>query len=960
MSNEQWDQLQEHFDRLVDLEAGAREAALEELRTRDPEFAERLDRLLRSADADGELVDEAVAAAARGLVESEAEDPNVGRRVGPYRLTRELGRGGMGAVYLAERADGAFEQQIAIKLVPAGARNRRIVERFEGERQILAQLEHPYIARLLDGGTAADGLPYFVMEHVAGRPIDAFCDERQLTTTERLTLFRDVCAAVESAHRRLVVHRDLKPSNILVTDDGVPKLLDFGIAKILEPDTTPGEAFTAAGERVMTPEYASPEQVRSEPVSTATDVYALGLLLYEVLTGHRAHRLSSHRPDEVERVVCRDTPERPSTVVTDDPETNVEEASSRSAEEVSRARGTVPLRLRRRLTGDLDNIVMMALRKEPERRYGSVAELSEDVRRHLEGLPVAAHADSWLYRSRKFARRHAFSLVAALLVALSLVGGLVATTVQARRAELEARRAEETSEFLVELLESSDPDRAPRPDLTVREVLDRASGRIENELAEQPRLQATMQTVIGRLFLQLGLFGEAERQLQQSLLRREALLGAEHPQVSETRQFFSTVLLGQGRLEEAESEARRSLALRERDPGPASAEVARSLSALGVVLQRKGDFDEARAVYQRAMSIQSDLHGSDHVSVARIATALAYSELEAGRLAETEQLLRRALAVWRRQGAGESLDLAATLDALSGPLMLQDSLDEAEEVLRESLEIRRSLLADTHPLIVESLSHVGILKRRQRDMAGAESAYREALDLAVRAYGPEHSEVATIYNNLGVLMHVQDRFEEAAVNYRRSLEIRREALGPEHPLIGTTLSFLAFALHRAGDETAEPLYREALEQLRESRGGEHPDFANVLNDLGRILVERGRYAEAEPLLQDAARIRSSVFGDENRRTINARVNLGACLVGLGELSEGAEILRSARSQLAERYGEEGLQVVEADLFLALLQARETGRSAARAEIDRARRRILSEKGDDHWLLRLADSLEARI
>ncbi|MDH3745348.1 MAG: serine/threonine-protein kinase, partial [Acidobacteriota bacterium] len=561
MDPRRWKRLQEIFEKVVDLPPEKQAEALARECGEDDELRRRIESLLASSDRGTGLISGAIDRAA-----ADTTGPAVaGERIGPYRLLEEIGSGGMGAVYLAERADEEFEQRVALKVVRAGALNPRIVERFLAERQFLARLDHPHIARLLDGGTTEAGVPYFIMEHVDGIPIDEYCDSKRLSTRERLELFRSVCGAVESAHRKLIVHRDIKPSNLLVTPEGVPKLLDFGIAKLVEPEA-PGEALTVMGERAMTPEYASPEQVRGEPVSTATDVYALGLLLYKLLSGRRAHRITSYQPSDVERIVCEAIPERPSTAITsipaEEPQTSGD-GSTVTPESIGRARRTVPARLKKRLAGDLDNIVLMALRKEPERRYPSIEQLSEDIRRHLKGLPVLAHADSFGYRASKFVRRNAGGLTAAVLVFLSLAGGLVVSTVQAKRAKLEARHAAEVTDFLTGLLEVSDPELAQGREVPVREVLDLAAFRIEGELGDQPRVQARIGTLIGHLYHRIGQYEEADRLLSQALVRQEILLGTNHLDVAATQQLVAELADSRGKYEAAEAAALANLEILE-------------------------------------------------------------------------------------------------------------------------------------------------------------------------------------------------------------------------------------------------------------------------------------------------------------------------------------------------------------------------------------------------------------
>ena len=420
-SAETWQRVKEVFDAAVDLEPGERAALLDRLCHGDPDLRSEVESLLASDDEAGTFIESPASAIPRDLL---PESDYAGRSFGAYRIIREIGRGGLGAVYLAARADDQYRKEVAIKVVKRGLDTDDILQRFRAERQILAQLDHPNIARLIDAGSTEEGLPYFVMEFVDGQPISSFCETRGLSTRERLELFRQVCGAVTYAHQHLVIHRDIKPSNILVNEEGVPKLLDFGIAKVLHADD-PLAAQTMTGIRVMTPEYASPEQVRGLPISTATDIYSLGVLLYELLTGRRPYRLTTSTPEDISRAVVDQVPERPSTAVTRAaiaPQPAVIDAKS--------------------LRGDVDNIVLMALRKEPTRRYATVGQFSEDIRRYLEGRPVLAHKDTLSYRAGKFIRRNKVGVAAAVVVLLSLVGGIIATAWQARRAEANQARAE--------------------------------------------------------------------------------------------------------------------------------------------------------------------------------------------------------------------------------------------------------------------------------------------------------------------------------------------------------------------------------------------------------------------------------------------------------------------------------------------------------------------------------------
>jgi non-specific serine/threonine protein kinase/serine/threonine-protein kinase len=421
---ERWARVKELFEAAVELDPNQRAAFLDAECDGDEALRVEIVSLLKSDEQTDGFIEEPVFAIPRDLFPDNPEEPFVGRQFGAYQVIREIGRGGLGAVYLAARADDEYRKQVAIKIIRRGLDTEDIIRRFRNERQILAQLDHPNIARLIDGGTTDDGLPYFVMEYVNGEPINVFCDAHALPTAERLTIFRKVCAAVTYAHQNLVIHRDLKPSNILVTESGEPKLLDFGIAKLLGANDEL-LARTIPALRVMTPEYASPEQVKGDNIMTTSDVYSLGVLLYELLTGQRPYRLKTRTPEEIARAITEQEPERPSTAVT----------HTRNPPQ-SAVRGPKFLR------GDLDNIVLMAMRKEPMRRYSSVAQFSDDIRRHLEGMPVIARKDTLRYRSEKFIRRHKVTVAAVALIALSLIAGIIATFWEARRATQQRDRAE--------------------------------------------------------------------------------------------------------------------------------------------------------------------------------------------------------------------------------------------------------------------------------------------------------------------------------------------------------------------------------------------------------------------------------------------------------------------------------------------------------------------------------------
>lgn len=512
--------------------------------------------LLRSHDAAGTFL-EVPALQATGFG---ADSGMEGARVGPYRLLREIGRGGMGVVYVGVSSDEAFEKKVAVKLVKPGMDTEEIVRRFEKERRILAGLDHPNIARILDGGTTDEGLPYFVMEYVDGLPILEYCDSRKLPTSERLKLFGSVCSAVAFAHQNLVVHRDLKPSNILVDSAGVARLLDFGIAKLLAADENATRTITSL--RPMTPWYSSPEQIRGETINTSSDVYSLGVLLYELLVGRTPYRIVGRAPSDVDRAVCEQEPERPSVAVGRREQVTTPDSRQLllSPESLSATRDGDPKRLRRRLAGDVDTIVLLALRKDPRRRYASVEKLSEDIRRHLSGLPISARRDTLLYRSGKFVRRHAFGVTAAAAFALLALGATATMAIQRGKTERERLKAEQTSAFLLGLFKGSDPREARGATLTVREVLDRGGERIKRELAGQPEVQATLMDTIGGVYRELGLYDQARGMIEGAYQTRRRIFGVKDLRVAESLQSLGEVDLATGRYAEAEGRFREAFA----------------------------------------------------------------------------------------------------------------------------------------------------------------------------------------------------------------------------------------------------------------------------------------------------------------------------------------------------------------------------------------------------------------
>ena len=731
-----WTEVRALFEEMVDLPPAARAERLASLE--NAELREAVERLLASDQEAGGFL-ETPAAGLAGELLGAAPGPEDGapppERIGAYRVLSRLGRGGMGEVFLAERADGLFEQRVAIKLLRRGMDSEDVLARFSRERQILARLDHPHIARLLDGGAAPDGRPYFVMELVEGETITAFGRARRLSIEDRIRLLLDCCDAVSAAHRNLVVHRDLKPSNVLVTGAGQVKLLDFGIAKVLAEDAAgAAQARTREDTRLLTPAYAAPEQLRGEPVTTATDVWALGALLYELVTGTTPQRRDAGAPADPAPAAEGETIERPSARVAKTP---LEALPLGSPTERDRRR------LEKRLAGDLDNVLRMALRREPERRYGSAGAFADDLRRHLSGQPVRARPDTLGYRAAKFLRRRRLAVAAAALVLLSLVGGLAATAWQARRAEANARvaasaarRAERVKEFLIGLFEIADPEQSGGS-VPARDLLDQAGRRLDTELSAEPDVQADLLEAVARIDRGLGRLDSAETLARRSLAIRQAAPGSDPAGLGRSLATLGAVEMDKGKLEEALKQLERALAIVEAREGPGSLAAARVRSDFAQALFWKGDVARATELEKTVYRDYRNALGEDHVQTAIHRRNLGVLLDELDRLDEAETAFRGSQAVLEKKLGPEHVNLGNSYVNLAVLLERRGKVRRRPKAsTRESLEVRRKALGHDHRVVGQSLQLTALFYLNQGRYEEAERSYREALAL-FRAHRPE-------------------------------------------------------------------------------------------------------------------------------------------------------------------------------------------------------------------------------
>jgi serine/threonine protein kinase/tetratricopeptide (TPR) repeat protein len=753
---------------------------------------------------------------------SEVKDISAGALIGgKYRLLEELGSGGMGVVYLAEQVE-PVRRRVALKIIKLGMDTRQVVARFETERQALAVMDHPNIAKVFDAGATETGRPYFVMELARGIPITDYCDKHKLSTRERLELFVAVCQAVQHAHQKGVIHRDLKPSNILVViqdDRPVPKIIDFGIAKATDHRLTQQTLFTEQGQLIGTPEYMSPEQAEMSglDVDTRTDVYSLGVILYELLAGalpFDAQMLRSAGFGEIQRIIRETEPPKASTRLSTLKETKAEIAAKRR---------TDPGSLVKILRGDLDWVTMKAMAKDRTRRYSAASELAADIERHLRHEPVSAGPPSAVYRIGKYVRRHKLGVAAGAVVMLAVLAGTAGTTiglVRAVRAEKkaveEAAAADRVSGFLVELFKVSDPSEAKGNSVTAREILDKGAAKIDKELEGQPQIRSRLTETMGTVYRSLGLYEQARTMLERALELKKKIYGEDSLSVADTLQNLGIVLDSQGRYDEAAADFRKALEIRSRKLGPDDPDVARTLNSLAINYWNQEKYAEAEPLFERSLAIKEKTLGPDHPDLANTLINLAILKHTQKKYAESEALFKRALAISEKK------------------------------------------LGPDHPDLGTILNDLAALYEDEGRRVEAEPLYVRCLAIWEKALGPDHPDVAIALHNLANLYRNLGKYEQAEPLYVRSLAIWEKSLGPDHPYVGASLRERANLYREEGrGAEAEALYERAMQVFEKKPDANRLEIAETLENYGVLLRKAGRTAEAVKLEARAKSLRGS-------------------------------------------------------------------------------------------------------
>jgi serine/threonine protein kinase len=862
MTPERWQQIREVLEEAQELEPAQRSAFLDRACWSDESLRQEVEVLLASSD-DAHATFLEPALASDGLIANlDGILSGGGLQAGQlfaerFQLVRQLGEGGMGQVWLAEQTS-PVRRQVAIKLIKAGMYDEAVVQRFESERQSLAIMDHPAIAKVFDAGTTPQGQPYFVMEYVPGLPITEYCDQKKLKIADRLELFIQACEGVQHAHQKAIIHRDLKPANILVVEvDGkpVPRIIDFGLAKATTPQFEGESRFTQLGHFVGTPGYMSPEQADPNvqdgvhDIDTRTDVYSLGIVLYVLLAGMQPFETKQRQKqplDELLRKLREEEPPSPSHRVSTDRDTSAATAA---------ARGTEPKQLVSLLRGDLDWIAMKAVEKDRARRYGAPSELAEDIRRYLNHGAVVARPASAGYRLRKYVRRHRVAVAVAdglvlLLAAFSLVQALQLRRItrERDRANRERDRATRITDFMTGMFKVSDPSEARGNSVTAREILDKASNDMGIGLAKDPEVQSQMTQVMASTYMNLGLYPRAHELAKRALDARLSHLGPDDPKTLESMTQLGRILNSEGHYAEAEKLERQALAGERRILGPEDPLTLETTGTLALIVQGEGHFDEG------------------------------------------EKLAREVIEVATRRLGPESAPVLASLSTLSSALWNQNRFAEAERVYRQLLDVERRTSGPDHPETLRAMSNLALAIQAQGRGVEAEQMYREALTADQRVLGPEHPSTTHVMFNLAGLLFTERRLADAEKLYREVWAIQSRTLGPEHPDTLNSKSELADDLFIEGHiREAEKLQRETLATRLRVLGPENPRTLAGQGALARTLIKEGHYAEGEKLARETFEAEIRIQGPQHLGTLFALRQLVTALAYTGRSAEASKL-----------------------------------------------------------------------
>jgi len=874
--NNRWQKIRNLFDQLVDLPPAAREQFLDKHCSDDEELRRELVQMvvIDHHASDVKKSTGPLTKAISAVVEANARERRealIGTVVGPYRLSAVLGHGGVGTVYLADRADQLYSAQVAIKIVESAAFNAEIGRRFRAERQILANLHHPGIARLLDSGHTENGLPYLVMEYVHGEPIHKYCDQLQLTIEQRIRLMLKVCDAVQYAHHNLVIHRDIKPANLWITPDGTPKLLDFGIAKLLDTGALASElALTRFSDVMLTPEYASPEQIQGKPVTTASDVYSLGVVLYELLSGLRPYKVSSSSHLELERSICIVEPSKPSAAV----ETQTQLSKSidppkRHIQSVVDARHTTPQKLTASLSGDLDAVILKALRKEPEHRYHSIEQLAADLRRYLDKEPVLARQGNWLYHTRRYLRRNAYAVAAGLTIFVLLATTTINYSLQSKRIAAErdlVTREKKTSdavaEFMTNAFAATDPFTSPGKDYTGGELLDHSTKLLRSDEGLEPAVKARLLEALGKTYRRRGQYEVAISILRESVSEIEGLYGKDSSLLIPVLEELCIAFIRHSEYAESVTTAKRAIALMEQRGERQSLRYATVLGRLALATSRLSpNVSESFDMFERAIEIRRSLDKTNDEHYADDLATYALLLRWGDGFRKSEALLRESVAIYKAIKPKSHPDRMMAESLLGETLATNGKFDEAAPFINEALENASLYLEDNSPLVLTVYARATSYFLTRRDFLRAEEYGRKCVAIAEQNTGASTITTGHYREWLGIVLHKSERHEEAMAQFKAALIDFSRHIPGDHLFVASSEYWLAETLLAQGQvDKATRQFNIAIERFKRIKAAAWR-IARAENSLGQALFVLGRYDEAQRLLESTFQ---SLYADQNR------------------------------------------------------------------------------------------------
>ncbi|MCB1055057.1 MAG: serine/threonine protein kinase [Acidobacteria bacterium] len=942
MKPKHWEQAKKILPKLRELPVEERPAFLAEACNGDPELLEELQSFL---DSDAEAISFLDAPPVR-LLDEEPAPLSDGSQVGSYQVLRILGSGGMGVVYLAARTDDEFHREVALKVLRPEARDEDSDRRFRREMAILAKLNHPNIARLYEGGTTEDGRLYYLMEYVEGQPITDYCREHDLSLEQRLSLFSKVCEAVQYAHQNLVVHRDLKPSNILVTKGGEPKLLDFGVAKLLEEPGSTTEALTGGSLRLFTPKYASPEQISGTSLTTASDTYSLGVILYELLAGVPPYSFENQDAAAIHQIVCQQTPLLPSEASAPAPDSGQDPTA---------------LAFRKRLRGDLDTIVMMAIRKEPERRYGSPLQLSEDLDRYLKGLPVQARDDTFGYRIGRLFRRHPGKSAAILLAILLSLSAAWIMKEQRDETARERDRAEMVSEFMVGIFEAANPDENQGSVITARALLDAAKDRVLASSDQDPETRAQLLVPLQQTYGALGLYQESLALSQTLLDLQKQASGPESPETARALNLLGLAENHTAQYELALRHLLQAARLWSTLEGPQSLELASTLDHLGLVYRNQGDYSASAEAHQQSLQIRQQHLPESASLVGDSLFSLGTARRLQGDYANALQTLEEALE-WNQNTLGP--DHPNTLNTLIELAVLYRRVEDpgkSEDAFVKALALGQKLYPDGHPSIASLLNNYGIFKAHQLDYGHAEQLYKRSIAMEKSLRKESHPNIANTLGNLALILQKQERYPEAKDAFEEAFEIYSQYLPENHPRVLSVRASYAYFLWLSGEgEAGIRLFEEVAQQRRAAYGDDAPIIASDLQNLAFLRQSQGQLAEAEELAREALSRDSGTFSPRHSAIVRDQHRLASILEESQQYEEAEALIADVLDALSSQSSPDPLKLADARSILGACMAGRGLTKEARPILEESYLAIKSEKGADAWETKTAGSRLQRL